>query len=74
MALKKELTQRVMFSRILQEIIVASHADTQERNIFGKRNSKCKSPEVERYLACSRILKKTVWQKNQWNGRKKKID
>lgn len=37
MVVREELIGRVMFSQILREITVASHADTWEKNVFWQK-------------------------------------
>ena len=67
----EELTENMMFSQILK-LLLQDMQITQERNIFGKRNSKSKSPEVTVCLAYARNLKKTVLLKRKQT--KKTVD
>lgn len=64
----KDLTGRVIFSRVLKEIVVKIMGILGKAIFFHKRNIKCKDYEVKMCLPCLRILRKTVWLKNSWMG------
>ena len=67
--IRERLTEQVMLERRSEGIEKASHKDNRQRNDSGRRNSKCKGPEVRPWESeeqqCPMFMERSEQRKEQ---------